>query len=110
MADLSRVKDREALKPRREPYWHRLQGGRYVGYRPSTRQGIGTWIARAYDEDSRSYRLKALGDFGDEPAASRFAAAKKETESFGQLIESGGHSRTVVETVADACREYAKAN
>jgi hypothetical protein len=28
------------------------------------RSSVGTWIARAYDEDTGKHRLKALGDFG----------------------------------------------
>ena len=110
MADLSKVRDREALKARREPYWHRLQAGRFLGYRPSAREGAGTWIARAYDEQGRSYRLKALGDFGDRAPNERFAAAKGEAEAFAATVELGGHVRDAAETVADACRNYAKTN
>lgn len=110
MVDLSRVKARQALKPRREPYWQRLQAGRFLGYRPSAREGSGTWIARAYDDQSRSYKLKALGDFGDIAANERFAAAKREAEEFAANVESGGHVREAAETVADACRNYAKVN
>jgi len=110
MTDLSKVKDREALKSRREPYWQRLQAGRFLGYRPSTREGAGTWIARAYDENSRKYRLKSLGDFGDRTPSERFAIAKREAEEFASTVESGGHMRDAAETVADACRNYAKVN
>lgn len=108
MADLSRVKDREGLKPRREPHWQRLRPGCFIGYRPSAREGAGTWIARAYDEQERSYRLKALGDFGDKAPNERFAVAKLEAEEFAATVESGGHVREAAETVADACRNYAK--
>jgi hypothetical protein len=62
--DLSRVSKRDALLRQREPHWQRLRPGCFLGYRPSAREGAGTWIARAYDEDHRRYRLKALGDFG----------------------------------------------
>src|SRR5687768_16047828 len=82
MTDLSRVKEREALKARREPHWQRLRPGCFVGYRPSAREGAGTWIARTYDEQSRSYRLRALGDFGNLQSNERFAAAKREAEEF----------------------------
>lgn len=108
--DLSKVKDRDALLSRREPHWQRIRPGCFVGYRPSVREGAGTWIARAYDEDKRAYRLKALGDFGELPARDRFAAAKKEVEAFFDLVESGGFIEVKVETVEDACRRYAKAN
>lgn len=108
--DLSKVKEREALQPRREPYWQRLSPGRYVGYRPSQREGTGTWIARAYDEDKRGYRLKALGDFADMPARDRFVVVKAEAEAFAAMIEAGGHSEVKLETVEDACRAFAAGN
>lgn len=106
--DLSKVGEREKLKARREPHWQRLRTGCFLGYRPSKRGGRGTWIARAYDEDTGKYRVKSLGDFGALAGNEMFAAAKKEAEGLADLIEAGGEVRAKVETVADACREYAK--
>ncbi len=80
--DLSRVKERDGLRPQREPYWQRLRAGCFIGFRPSKKSGAGTWIARAYDEDLRKYRMKALGDFGTVAPNERFALAKKEAEAF----------------------------
>ena len=37
-----------------------------------------------------------------------FSAAKKAAEAMAELVESGGEVRAKIETVADACREYAK--
>jgi len=108
--DLSRVKEREALAPRREPYWQRIRPGCFVGYRPSARGGAGTWIARAYDEQTRAYRLQAIGAFADRPSNERYAAAKREAESFAELVESGGRRAAKLETVEDACRRYAESN
>ncbi|GGC05088.1 hypothetical protein GCM10011494_24590 [Novosphingobium endophyticum] len=104
--DLSTVKERDNLKARREPHWQRLSPGRYLGYRPSAREGAGTWIARAYDEDYRKYRFKRLGDFAALPSRKQFAAAKKEAEAFADLVESGGAAQKKIQTVADACRDY----
>lgn len=106
--DLSRVKDRETLAPRREPYWQRLRPGCFLGYRPSAREGPGTWISRVYDEDQRSYRMKALGSFGEHPSRERFALAKQETESFALEVERGIIADEKIETVEDACRRLAK--
>ena len=106
--DLSRVSKREALSSQREPHWQRLRPGCFLGYRPSAREGAGTWIARAYDEDHRRYRLQALGDVGFLPRRDRFVEAKKEAEAFAMLVESGGHREVQVETVEDACRRYAE--
>ena len=106
--DLSKVGVREGLKAQREPHWQRLRAGCFLGFRPSLRGGAGSWIARAYDDDARAYKLKALGDFGAMPANERFGAAKKEAEAFAEKIETGGVSQAKIVTVADACREYAK--
>lgn len=107
--DLSRVKVREALRNQREPHWQRIRPGCFLGYRPSAREGAGTWIARAYDEGQRCYRLKALGDFGTVVSRERFAEAKSEAEAFAFEIESGGFTTDRIETVEEACRQYAKA-
>ncbi|MBW8743657.1 MAG: integrase, partial [Sphingomonas sp.] len=106
--DLSKVKERDALASQREPFWQRVRPGCFLGYRPSVREGPGTWIARAYDEDLRRYRLKSLGDFGALRARDRFAEAKKEAEAFALLVESGGQVEQKFETVEEACREYAQ--
>ena len=106
--DLSKVGNRERLKVQREPHWQRLRAGCFLGFRPSKRGGKGTWIARVYDEDASRYQVKSLGDFGTLPGNEMFAAAKKETEKLAELVESGGEIRAKIETVADACREYAK--
>lgn len=105
--DLSKVGDRERLKTQREPHWQRLRAGCFLGFRPSKRGGRGTWIARAYDEDTGKYRVKSLGDFGTLAGNEMFAAAKRETEALSDLVEAGGEVRAKIETVADACRNYA---
>lgn len=106
--DLSKVGERERLKAQREPHWQRLRSGCFLGFRPSKRGGKGTWIARAYDEDTGKYQVKSLGDFGTLRGNEMFAAAKREAEAIADLVEAGGEIRAKVETVADACREYAK--
>jgi integrase len=106
--DLSKVGNRGNLKVQREPHWQRLGAGCFLGFRPSKRGGKGTWIARAYDEDTGKYRVKSLGDFRSLAGNEIFAVAKKQAEAHAELVESGGEVRAKVETVADACREYAK--
>lgn len=106
--DLSKVGERDRLKAQREPHWQRLRAGCFLGFRPSKRGGKGTWIARAYDEDTGKYRVKSLGDFGTLPGNEMFAAAKKEAEKLADLVEAGGQVHAKIETVADACKEYAK--
>jgi integrase len=108
--NLSRVADRDALKRRDRPYWHQVRPGCFVGYRPGAGKAAGLWRARAYDEEARRYREKALGAFGDLDAKDRFAEAKKGAEAFAAIVETGGEPKTQVETVAEACRKYAEAN
>jgi len=105
--DLSKVGERDKLKVRREPHWQRLRAGCFLGFRPSKRGGKGTWIARAYDEDVGKYRVKSLGDFGTLAGNEMFGAAKKAAEALAELVEAGGEVRAKIETVADACRDYA---
>jgi integrase len=107
--DLSKVGKRDALPARREPYWQRLRAGCFLGFRPSARGSKGTWIARIYDEDAGRYQMKSLGDFGTLQGNAMFAAAKKEAEKLAELVESGGQLRGEIQTVGDACKEYARA-
>lgn len=108
MPDLSKIGERERLKPKSgdEPHWQRLRAGCYIGYRPSKRGGKGTWFVRAYDVDARKYQRRALGEFGLLTGHEVFNAAKKDAEAWAELVESGGVRSTNVETVADACRAY----
>lgn len=108
--DLSRVREREALVDRRKPHWQRLRPGCYVGFCPSTKEGAGTWSARAYDEERQRYRQKALGHLGSVPSRDQFALAKKEAEAFAIEVETGGLTEEKIETVSDACRRYEKSN
>jgi len=109
MADLSKIGERERLRPRAgdEPHWQRLRSGCYVGYRPSKKEGKGTWFARAYDVDAKKNRRKALGDYGSLSGHEIFAAAKKDAEAWTESVEGGGVRAEKIETIADACRSYA---
>lgn len=108
--DLSRVNARDDLKclAKGEPHWQRIKPGCFVGFAPSAKEGEGTWHARAYDPDTRRYQRKSFGAFPQLAGNAKFAAAKKEAERFADLVETGGLGEAKIETVADACREYAK--
>jgi integrase len=109
MPDLSKIGERERLKPRPgdEPHWQRLGAGRFVGFRPPQLGGRGTWFARAYDADTGKYRRHALGDLGALTGHDVFTAAKKAAEAWGETVDAGGIVQRKLETVGDACREYA---
>lgn len=100
--DLSTVRARQHLKPRNEPYWHKLTTGQYLGFRP----GRGTWVARIYSRDDHQNVFHALGDFGDVPAAQRFEAARRAAVAFAEHINGGGTNKPI--TVREACERYAK--
>lgn len=110
MVDLSKIGQREALKPQKgdEPHWQRLRAGCYLGFRPSKRGGKGTWFARAYDLDKEKYSRKALGDYGSLSGHEVFTHAKRDAENWADKVESGGVQLVKLETVADACRAYLK--
>ncbi len=110
MTDLSRIGERERLKPRKgdEPHWQRLRHGSYLGYRPSKRGVGGTWFARAYDPDKCRYRRKALGDYALLVRHEVFGQARKDADIFTQSVESGGVAARTLVTVADACHAYAE--
>lgn len=101
--DLSRVGARDKLKakPGNAPHFQRIRPGLFLGFRP----GAGTWIARARAVGTE-YKTKGLGDYGALPANERFAAAKKDAEAFGDLVETGGLRPADLVTVEDACRAY----
>lgn len=106
MADLSTVRNREKLKPQREPYWQRLAEGQFLGYRPSKLGKGGSWTARAYDPDSRGYRHHSLGAFPSLPLNEHFSAASTAAREWFAHLDSGGSHEIV--TVREACEKYAK--
>jgi integrase len=104
--DLRTVRNRDKLKPRREPYWHTLAIGQAIGFRPSTSGEGGTWIARFNDPDSGKRPLRSLGDFGQLPPSERFGAAAKEAMEWFKHLSAGGSLEVL--TVRDACERYAE--
>ncbi|MEO9824584.1 MAG: hypothetical protein ABJF50_09240, partial [Paracoccaceae bacterium] len=108
MPDLSRIGDREKLKPRAgdEPHWHRLRQGVYLGYRPSKKTAGGTWFARFYDADNNRNKRKRLGDYGTLSGHDVFKQAKTDAEVWAATVESGGDLARSMVTVRDACEAY----
>jgi integrase len=83
MADLSRKRDRDRLKPRREPYWQRLEEGAYLGFR----RGPDTWVARFRGRD-RKQQYQSLGE------ALEYDEAKRRAEDWLSQL-AGSPVRTV---------------
>ena len=104
--DLSTVRNRDRLKARREPYWQKLDAGRYLGFRPSTAGGNGSWIARWYDPETRRNRYNTLGEFGDLNPSERYGAALKAAREWHEHVGAGGSTKPM--TVKEACEKYAE--
>ncbi|MDG5750101.1 tyrosine-type recombinase/integrase [Qipengyuania sp. XHP0211] len=110
MPDLSRIGEREKLKPKAgdEPHWHRLRQGVYLGYRPSKKTVGGTWFARFYDADTTRNSRKRLGDYGTLSGHDVFRQAKADAETWAATVEAGGELARDMVTVKDACDSYLK--
>ena len=108
MPDLSRIGEREKLKPKAgdEPHWQRLRQGVYLGYRPSKKKAGGTWFARFYDSDTHRNSRKRLGDYGKLTGHDVFNLAKTDAEAWAEMVESGGERARDMVTVKDACEAY----
>lgn len=98
------VSARKALKPRREPYWHRVSKGCFVGYRLMSKLSDGTWLARAWDEGQQRDLFKPLGAFTTLPDHKRFDAAVAEAGKWFDHLGRGGSASTT--TVKAACERY----
>lgn len=98
---------RDALAPRREPYWQKLSRGRYLGLRKLT-SGHAAWVAR-YRDDEGAQHYSALGEASE---SFGFDQAKDAAESWMRNAEHGVSDRqddgTRV-TVAGACLVYVQA-
>jgi integrase len=93
---------RDKLEVRREPYWHMLQTGGYVGYRRI--EGGGTWVARWRDEAGKQhYRALALPP--TEPKKT-FEAATKAAREWFKEAQVGIFAQA---TVSEAADSYLKA-
>jgi integrase len=95
LTDLSRKRERERLKERREPYWQRLAEGAYLGFR----RGPDTWLARYRGRDKRQ-RWEPLGE------ALEYDVAKSKAEAWLSQL-AGSPVRTVKrDTVRAALQTY----
>lgn len=108
MPDLSRIGEREKLRPKAgdEPHWQRLRQGVYLGYRPSKKMAGGIWFARFYDAEANRNARKRLGDYGTLSGHDVFKQAKADAETWAETVETGGERARDMDTVKDACVAY----
>jgi integrase len=97
---------RDRLKPRREPYWHKLQAGGYLGYR-RTENG-GSWIARyrlELDDGRHKQTYEALGDLPEFSPAEQFDEAARQAREWFRTLGTGAKAGYTVE---DAVNDYVR--
>lgn len=99
-----KVADRNALKPRRDPYWDRMQRGCYLGYRKMSKGSTGTWQARALIDVTGRQAHKPLGDLSAYPDHMRYDEARKLALKWFEHLGKGG--ATGVVTLRLACERY----
>lgn len=104
VVNLRTVAGRNRLPVKPDPYWEKLVGTLYVGYR-KTGTGAGTWSARTLNAAKQRVFVTfgALEASGGEP----FAEAKRLAEAWNIEVQTGRSNRKA--TVADVCREYVEA-
>ena len=87
---------REALAPRRNPYFHCLRPGLYIGYR-RLEEGDGTWIARKLQEGTKQYVFRSFGTL------SGYEEAAREAEAWSGGVDVGvTHKGTTLEAACEA--------
>jgi integrase len=96
MDDLSTKTARRELKVRRDPYWHRLREGQYLGFR----RGPDTWICRFRNRD-KTYSFHALDENYD-----RIDDARKEAETWFASMAGAVTKTPKRSTVKAALRAY----
>lgn len=104
--DIKTVAARSKLQPRREPHWHRLSEGCYLGYRVMTVGKTGTWVARYRDRTTSKQITKAFGDYSEYPDSKRYDLASSAAVEWFTHLGRGGSATTY--TVADAAKEFVK--
>lgn len=104
MTSINTVSARDKLKTRREPYWHRVAKGCYLGYRKMTAGTGGTWVTRLLDETTGKQSYSSLGDFSELPDHLRFDAAYKAADAWFKHRNEGGSA--IIITVGEACQRY----
>jgi integrase len=94
------VSARDKLPRKREPYWHKLQKGCFIGFRKMGVKSEGTWVARHQDL-TRKTVYKPLGALDEAPKHERFDLASKMAREWLEHLGKGGAKTDI--TVKEAC-------
>jgi site-specific recombinase XerD len=101
---INSVEARTKIKARTAPYWHKLSSGQHLGFRKMAAGSDGTWLAQAYDPESRKQTRRSLGAFDNLPPNKRFDAASEAAREWFKHLNLGGGTDVV--TVRQACESY----
>lgn len=104
MADkIDTVTARTNLKARHVPYWQKIGKGCHVGFRKTTPDSFGSWLAR-YRDNSGKYTLHSLGSLETTTGSDRFTVASKLANEWFNHLSKGGSIEP--KTIKDACDNY----
>lgn len=102
------VTARSRLPVRREPYWQRIRGGLYIGYRKMSANSSGAWQCRYIDESGREKQV-SLGTLDDCPAHKQFDhAVEHAQQTISRLAGAPVVVIAAAATVMAACERYVK--
>jgi integrase len=102
-ATIHTVSARTALLPRREPYWHLVEKGKFLGYRKMTTDSGGVWLTRQIN-DAGKQKYHTLGPLHEVVDSRRFDAAFKAAQDWFAHLTAGGSAEIV--TVGEACKQF----
>jgi integrase len=97
------VSARRDLKARHAPYWQKVRAECHLGFRKTTTESVGAWIARYRDTDGK-YQLHSLGSLETVTGADRYVEAVKRAGEWFDHRGKGGSKELL--TVQQACQRY----
>lgn len=97
------VSARDKLTARHAPYWHKIRAECHLGFRKTTPESVGAWIAR-YRDTSGKYELHSLGSLDQVTPAKRYDEAAKLAGDWFDHRGKGGTKQAI--TVEQACKRY----
>lgn len=97
------VTARTSLKARHAPYWQKMRTECHLGFRKTTTDSMGAWIARYRGSDGK-YMLHSLGSLDSTDGAKRFGEASRLAGEWFDHLSKGGSKKSM--TISDVCKNY----
>ena len=101
---------RDALAPRRSPYWHRVAMNRFIGFRRMTKASEGTWLLKARVNGEEIF--ETLGSLAEHPADKRYAEASAKASAWFAKVDKSASAPVSAwtYTIGDALAAYDKSH